>query len=111
MEFVIEKFKRVGRKAEGEEVSEYEAKQIKPASVRVDTPENFLEDVLTVCDGDLAKAGPYFESGANHHLRLEAGGYDEWQKAAKKLLTSGLPFVKGWTLEKAVAFLKSQTAA
>ena len=100
-------FSRVGRKTEGEPDQKYSARQVTEMSSS--DGQSFLTDVLDITGGDLSKAGEYFISGANHHLRLEAGGYDEWQKAAKKLQASGLAFVKGKTLDEIVAFLKAQS--
>src|SRR5574343_537967 len=112
VEFETKEFSRVGRKTEGEEASKYTARQIKEGTVYADTPEGVFENCLTVVDGDLKKLATYFETGANTHLRLEAGGYDEWQKAAKKILAdkvmSAMPMFKGKTLEQVVEFLKAQ---
>ena len=63
----------------------YRAKQLKDDSIDRSSGPNLLNDLLEVAGGDLNKVAEYFLSGANHHLRLEAGGYTPEEKAAKAL--------------------------
>lgn len=96
-------FKRVGRVTAGEEVQTYEAKQIK--EFPSDSAEEILQAALEVAEGNLAKVAEYFVLGANHMLRLDAGGYSPEEKAAKALIKSGLPAFAGKSVEEVVAIL------
>lgn len=112
LEFVDVEFKRVGKLAAGEtEAAKYKARQIKPESFPKDSAEAILNAALEVTDGNLEKIAEALVSGLNHHMRLEAGGYDEWQKAARKLQASGIPGFANKSLEDIVTLLKAQANA
>ena len=64
----------------------YIAKQIKADSLNISDGASLLTDFLEVADGSLEKVRDYFVSGANQHLRLEAGGFSPEEKVAKALL-------------------------
>ena len=69
----------------------------------------FMADVFESVNGDLEKAAEMFRTGWNRVTRLEAGGMDEYTKAARVLLKNNLPGFKGLTLEEAIERLKSMS--
>lgn len=111
VELVKQTFNRVGRKTEGEAAATYEAIQIAEdeatgePKISTSDASAFMTDALEVFSGDLHKVIEAFVLGANHKLRLEAGGYTPQEKAAKALIKSGLPQFKGKTVEEVVAIL------
>lgn len=106
VEFETKEFKRVGRVTAGEEVQKYTAKQIK--TFPTESAEEILQAALEVAEGDLKKVSEYFVLGANHMLRLEAGGYSPEEKAAKALIKSGIQPFASMTVEAVVEFLNAQ---
>lgn len=106
VEFETKEFKRVGRVTAGEEVQKYTANQIK--TFPSDSPQNILEAALEVAGGDLKKVSDYFVLGANHMLRLDAGGYSPLEKAARGLIKSGLQPFASMSLEQVIAVLEAQ---
>lgn len=90
---------------------QYLADQLTAESVSAESVEAFMEDVLSACDSDLAFAAKAFRTGWNRETRLSAGGSDEYQKAAKQLIKSGLPFYSGKTVDEVAEFLRKQEAA
>lgn len=84
---------------------------VKNEAGEVITPaaEAFLTDVFESVNGDLEKAAEMFRTGWNRVTRLEAGGMDEYTKAARVLLKNNLPGFKGLTLEEAIERLKSMS--
>lgn len=104
--FEQKEFKRVGRVTAGEEPQKYTANQIK--DFPSDSPENILQAALEVAAGDLKKVAEYFVLGANHMLRLDAGGYSPLEKAARGLIKSGLEPFASMSLEQVIAVLEAQ---
>lgn len=104
VEFVEKEFAQPGRAAKNAPIDpetkkpvtpKYKAKQLTETSISFEDGESFLDDVLESCDGDLGKARESFLIGWNRRERLSAGGYDEFQKAAKGIIK--LAEDSGWT--------------
>jgi hypothetical protein len=116
LEFVEVEFKRVGKLAAGEtEAQKYKARQIKEGTFPKDSAGAILTAALDVTGGNLDKVAEAIVSGLNHQLRLEAGGYDEWQKAARKLMGGGDVVLNtlglnGKSVDEVAAWLKARAA-
>lgn len=71
--------------------------------------ETFIADVIEAVSGDLEKAAEMFRTGWNRVTRLEAGGMDEYQKAARGLMKLKLPAFKGLTFDEVVEKVKNMS--
>lgn len=89
---------------------QYEAEQLTADSISADSAEAFMIDVMDACGDDIAFARKAFLTGWNRETRLSAGGLDDYQKAAKKILALGLPNYKGKTLDQVADMLRAQEA-
>ena len=69
--------------------------------------ETFILNALEATKGDLKLVASCFLDGFNKHLRLTAGGLDEYQKAARKLMKSGLEAFAGQSEEDIAEWLKT----
>jgi hypothetical protein len=76
-------------------------------SIAFDSVEAFETDVMETINGDLEKAAECFRVGWNRITRLEAGGMDEYQKAARGLMKLKLPAFKGLTFDEVVEKVKA----
>lgn len=90
-------------------VSKNEDGTIKENSIREDSPENLLEDVMEACAGNLAEAAEAFRVGINRVWRIKDGGLDEYEKAAKKCIEMALPWTKGLTVAQVADKLKKMS--
>lgn len=88
------------------EADTYTAKQI--ADFPTDSAENVFQAALEVAGGDFKKLAQYFVLGANHHMRLDAGGYSPLEKAARGLIKSGLQPFASMSIEQVIAVLEAQ---
>jgi len=84
---------------------QYQATQI--VTIADDTEASFLADALEVAEGDLSLVVSAFVNGFNKHLRLKAGGLDEYQKAARGIVKLGLPQYKGMSIDEIAEVLKN----
>ena len=89
---------------------QYESDQLTADSIDATDADTFITDVLEACDNDLAFARKAFLTGWNRETRLSAGGLDDYQKAAKKILALNLPNYKGKTLDQVADLLRAQEA-
>ena len=126
MEYVSKWFSKVGRGVpQTEQVNEdgtprvdengkpvigneqYQAQQIVPESVPSDDPGEFLSAAMEAAEGDLGLVVSAFVNGFNKHLRLKAGGLDEYQKAARTIVKLGLVQFKGKSIDEIAEYLKT----
>lgn len=84
---------------------QYQADQL--VAVPDSDPSEFLEAALEATGGDMALVASSFLSGFNKHLRLKAGGLDEYQKAARGILKLGLPQYKGMSVDEVAETLRN----
>ena len=126
LEFVVRRFSKTGKglpqveqlNDDGSPILEKDGKptigneqftcnQLTDESVAYDSAENLLEDIVESVSGDLEKAAEMFRTGWNRVTRLEAGGMDEYQKAARGLMKLKLPAFKGLTFDEVVEKVKA----
>ena len=98
-----------GKRAVGNE--QYSAQQLSSDSISSEDFDSFGADVLEVSKGDLKFAASAVREGVNYLWQREAGGLDPYQKAAKKILTLGLPNFKGLSVDEIAAVLRAKEAA
>ena len=89
---------------------QYEADQLTNDSISAESAEAFMIDALEACGDDLAFLRESFLTGWNRVSRLKSGGLDDYQKAAKKIMSLGLPNYKGKTLDQIADQLRAQEA-
>jgi hypothetical protein len=85
---------------------QFTCNQLTEESVAFDDDVTLLADIISAVDGNLEKAAECFRTGWNRVTRLEAGGMDEYQKAARGLMKLKLPAFKGLTFEEVVEKVK-----
>jgi len=88
---------------------QYKALQLTDESIDSESADTFMADVLEATSGDLKLAAKCFRNGFNKDSRLKAGGLDEYQKAAKKVMDLGLPWAKGLSIDEVAAKLKAMS--
>jgi hypothetical protein len=89
---------------------QYEADQLSADSIDATDADTFMVDVMAACGDDLNFARKAFITGWNRETRLSAGGLDDYQKAAKKILALDLPNYRGKTLDQVADLLRAQEA-
>jgi hypothetical protein len=88
---------------------QYQAEQLTDESISHESAESFLEDVLESVSGDLETAAEMFRTGWNRVTRLRTGGLDEYQKAAKKVISLELPWAKGLSIDEVAEKLRNMS--
>lgn len=86
---------------------QYTCNQLTDESVSSASVEEFITDVMSAVNGDLASASECFRTGWNRVTRLQAAGLDEYQKAAKGVIKLGLPWTKGLSVDEVADKLKA----
>jgi hypothetical protein len=85
----------------------YEASQIKADSLDYSSAETLISGFLEAAEGSLERVRDFFVSGANQHLRLEAGGYTPEEKVAKALIKNLGAQFEGMTLAQVTELVKN----
>jgi hypothetical protein len=90
---------------------QYQANQLEELPINGDdgeaSPDTFMASIIEATEGDLGLAASCFTNGFNKHLRLKAGGLDEYQKAARGIIKLGLPQFKGMSVDEVAEYLKN----
>jgi len=88
---------------------QYQAEQLTEESISHKDTDEFMSDVLETTAGDLEFAAEAFRIGWNRVTRLRTGGLDEYQKAAKKVISLELPWAKGLTVDEVAEKLRNMS--
>jgi len=89
---------------------QYQADQLTDESVDFKDADYFMADVLEATKGNLELAASAFREGFNKHLKNQAGGLDEYQKAARGLIKLGIPWTKGLSVDQVAEKVKAMNA-